>query len=68
VSLHISKEKFSALKGILFVSALIRLVGSGSPIGPRHWKWGCSVGITILSLNTKGLKVGRTKRKRKEKY
>jgi len=36
VSFHRSKEKFSALKGILFVSALIRLVGSGLPNGPRH--------------------------------
>ena len=36
VSFHRSKEKFSALNGILFVSAFIRLVGSGFPNGPRH--------------------------------
>ena len=36
VSFHRSNEKFSALKGILFVSALIRMVGSRSPSGPRH--------------------------------
>ena len=36
VSFHRSREKFSALKGILFVSALIRSVGSGFPSGPRH--------------------------------
>ena len=52
VSFHRSKEKYLALKGILLVSAFIRSVGSGSPIGPRHWRWGCSVGITILSLNS----------------
>jgi len=40
VSFHRSREKFSALKGILFVSALIRSVGSGSPNGPRHWRCG----------------------------
>jgi len=51
-SFHRSKEKFSPLKGILFVSAFIRSVGSGSPNGPRHWKWGWSVGITILSANS----------------
>ena len=51
-SFHRSKEKFSALKGILFVSAFIRSVGSGFPNGPRHWKWGWSVGITILSANS----------------
>jgi len=52
VSFHRSREKFSALKGILLVSALMRSVGSGSPNGPRHWRWGCSVGITILSLSS----------------
>ena len=36
VSFHKSNKKFSALKGILFVSALIRSVGSRSPSGPRH--------------------------------
>jgi len=36
VSFHRSREKFSALKGILFVSALIKSVGSGFPNGPRH--------------------------------
>ena len=36
VSFHRSKEKFSALKGILLVSTLIELVGSGSPSGLRH--------------------------------
>jgi len=51
-SFHRSKEKFSALKWILFVSAFIRSVGSGFPNGPRHWKWGWSVGITILSANS----------------
>ena len=51
-SFHKFKEKFSALKGILFVSAFIRSVGSGFPNGPRHWKWGWSVGITILSANS----------------
>ena len=51
-SFHRSKEKFSALKGILFVSAFIRLVGSGFPKGPRHWKWGWLVGITILSAKS----------------
>ena len=39
-SFHRSREKFSALKGILFVSALIRSVGSGFPSGPRHWRCG----------------------------
>ena len=48
VSFHRSKEKFSALKGILLVSAFIRLDGSGSPSGPRHWRCGRSVGMTIL--------------------
>jgi hypothetical protein len=52
VSFHRSKEKFSALKGILLVSTFIRLVGSGLLIGPRHWRWGCSVGITIFSLKS----------------
>ena len=52
VPFHISKEKFSALKGILFVSAVIRSVGSGLPNGPRHWKWGRSVGIIIFSVNS----------------
>ena len=52
VSFHRSKEKFLALKGILLVSALIKSVGSGSPSGPRHWRWGWSVGITIFSLNS----------------
>ena len=52
VSFHRSKEKFSALKVILLVSALIRSVGSGLPIGSRHWSWGCSVGITIFSLRS----------------
>ena len=52
VSFHRSKEKFLALKGILFVSAFIRSVGSRFPNGPRHWKWGWSVGITILSANS----------------
>ena len=52
VSFHRSKEKFSALKGILFVSAFIKSVGSGFPNGPRHWKWGWSVGITIFSANS----------------
>ena len=47
-SFHRSKEKFSALKGILFVSALIRSVGSGFSSGPRHWRCGWSVGMTIL--------------------
>jgi len=37
-SFHRSKEKFSALKGILFVSMFIRSVGSGFPNGPRQWK------------------------------
>jgi hypothetical protein len=37
-SFHRSKEKFLALKGILFVSAFIRSVGSEFPNGPRHWK------------------------------
>jgi hypothetical protein len=41
-----------ALKEILLVSALIISVGSGSPSGPKHWRWGCSVGITILSLSS----------------
>ena len=36
VSFHTSREKFSAVKGILFVSTLIRMVGSRSPNGPRH--------------------------------
>ena len=36
VSFHRFREKFSALKGILFVSALIRSVGSRLPNGPRH--------------------------------
>jgi len=36
VSFHRSKEKFSALKGIRFVSALIKSVGSGFTSGPRH--------------------------------
>ena len=40
VSFHISKEKFSALKGILLVSAVMRSVGSGYPNGPRHWRCG----------------------------
>jgi hypothetical protein len=40
VSFHRSKEKFLALKGILFVSALIKSVGSGFPSGPRHWRCG----------------------------
>ena len=35
-SSHRSKEKFSALNGILLVSVLIRSVGPGSPIGPKH--------------------------------
>ena len=52
VSFHRSKEKFLALKGILFVSAFIKSVGSGFPNGRRHWKWGWSVGITILSANS----------------
>ena len=52
VSFHRSREKFSALKGILLVSVLIRSVGSGSPIGPRHWRWGCSVGIMIFLLKS----------------
>ena len=52
VSFHRSKEKFSALKGILFVFAFIKSVGSGFPNGPRHWRWGWSVGITILSANS----------------
>ena len=52
VSFNGSKEKFSVLKGILFVSVFIRSVGSGFPNGPRHWKWGWSVGITILSANS----------------
>ena len=33
VSFHRSKEKFSALNGILFVSAFIKSVGSGFPKG-----------------------------------
>ena len=52
VSFHRSKEKFSVLKGILFVSAFIKSVWSGFPNGPRHWKWGWSVGITIFSANS----------------
>jgi len=40
VSFHRSSEKFLALKGIMFVSALIRSVGSGSPNRPRHWRCG----------------------------
>jgi hypothetical protein len=48
VSFHRFKEKFWALKGILLASALIKSVGSGSPIGHRHWKCGWSVGITSL--------------------
>ena len=40
VSFHRSREKFSAPKGILLVSALMRSVGSGSPNGPRHWRCG----------------------------
>ena len=52
VSFHRSKEKFSALNGILLVSAFIRSVGSGSPIGLKHWICGRSVGITILSLSS----------------
>jgi len=52
VSFHRSKEKFSALKGILFVSAFVKSVGSGFLNEPRHWKWGWSVGITILSANS----------------
>ena len=52
VSFHRSKEKFSTLKGILLVSALIKLVVSRSPSGLRHWRWGCSVGITIFTLNS----------------
>ena len=36
VSFHRSNEKFSVLKGILFVSAFIKSVGSGFPNGPRH--------------------------------
>ena len=60
VSFHKCKEKFSALKGILLVSALIRSAGSGSPIGPRHWRWGCSVGITIFSLRSWSLEIKRT--------
>jgi len=47
-SFHRSREKFSALKGILFVSAFIRSVGSGFPSGPRHWRCSWSVGMTIL--------------------
>jgi hypothetical protein len=52
VSFYRSIEKFSALKGILLVSASIRSVGSRLPIGPRHWRWGCSVAITIFSLKS----------------
>ena len=52
VSFHRSKEKFSPLKGILFVSTLIRSVGSGLPNGPKLWRWGCSVGIMIFSANS----------------
>ena len=51
-SFHRSKEKFSTLKGILFVSAFIRSVGSGFPNGPRHWECCWSVGITILLANS----------------
>jgi len=51
-SFHRYKEKLSALKGILFVSAFIRSVGSGFLNGPRQWKWGWSVGIVILSSNS----------------
>jgi hypothetical protein len=40
VSFHRSREKFSALKGILFISALMKSVGSGFPKGPRHWRCG----------------------------
>ena len=40
VSFHRSKEKFSALKGILLVSALMSSVGSGFPKRPRHWRCG----------------------------
>jgi len=37
-SFHRSSERFSALKGILFVSAFIRSVEPGFPSGPRHWR------------------------------
>ena len=52
VSFYRSKEKFLAIKGILLVSTLIKSVGSWSPNGPRHWRWGCLVGITIFSLSS----------------
>jgi hypothetical protein len=48
VSFHRFKEKFWALKGIRLASALIRSVGSGSPIGPRQWRGGWLVGITSV--------------------
>ena len=51
-SFYRSREKFLALKGTLFVSAFIRSVGFGFPSGPRHWRWGWSVGITILSAKS----------------
>jgi hypothetical protein len=34
------------------VLLFIMSVGSGSPIGPKHWRRGCSVGITTLSLSS----------------
>jgi hypothetical protein len=42
-----------ALRGILPVSRLIMLVGSGSPIGPRQTMLGCSErGMTVELLWT----------------
>jgi len=52
VSFHRSREKFSALNGILLVSAFIRSVGTELPIGLKHWMWGWLVGITILLLSS----------------
>ena len=52
VSFHRSNEKFSALKGILFVSAFIKSVGSRFHNVPRHWRWGWWVGMTIFSTNS----------------
>ena len=48
-----SKVMLEALRGILPVSRLIMLVGSGSPIGPRQTMLGCSErGMTVELLRT----------------
>jgi len=67
VSFHRSNEKFSALKGILFVSTFIKSVGSGFP----QWAKALKVGLigwndNFLDQFLKGLKVGKTRKRKRE--